>query len=63
MPERQFVIRRKVGTPVWLTQEDPITWGSREDAVLYASEHEARRHVVPLGFNATITVELASRMK
>ena len=63
MPEREYVIRRKLGLPSWLTREDPITWGPREEALLYANEHEARQRAEPLELGTTITVELASRRK
>jgi len=61
MSERSYVIRRKWGLPAWLTRENPLTWGPKEDALLYDNEHEARQRVVLLGLNATITVELAAR--
>ena len=57
---RPHVIRRKLGLPSWLTRENPITWGPREEALPYASEHEARQRVAILELNATVTVELAS---
>jgi hypothetical protein len=54
----QYVIRRDAPQPMWLSREQPINWGPREQAIRYRSKGDAARKVAGLHRGA-VTIEPA----
>jgi hypothetical protein len=54
----QYVVRRDTPQPMWLSREQPVNWGPREQAIRYRSKGDAARKVASLHLGAA-TIEPA----